>query len=149
MRYFFILVTIASFVIACSSSGTEEKKDSAKVCKNDVNPNGSSELAQLMRSMAAWTDTVKHHVHQTTPPLPINFSRIHLLTKTDSTIDKKLFDQFADIYTQKVNDFIATDPKLDIREKKYNEMVSTCVSCHENFCHGPIKRIKKLFLITL
>lgn len=151
MKKAILLLTIVVLVFACSSSGEKDKKDSATSCKRSLNPNGDSQLALLMREMATWTDSCKSAVmmKKENPAEPTELINIHTLQKTDSTIDIKLFNACADVYLQKVRSFKALGIDLDSRADAYNEMVHACVSCHENFCGGPIKRIQKLMLPKL
>lgn len=146
----YILLLIPFGFIACVSSTDEDKNDSVSSCKTkSLNPNGDSELAVLMRQMAASTDSVKQDLlnHKTVRPFP-DFSAILTAKKTDESIDKNIFTPLAQNYLDRVKDFSGTKPTGGEMEM-YNEMVTACINCHKNFCGGPIKRIQKLYIPQL
>lgn len=135
---------------ACNNSPeaktiAEEPKDSA-ACAKPVNPNGESELALLMRDMAATTQSIKDSMEKkgVLPVYPEKFGKIFFATKTDSTIDKELFNGLADGYLRNLKYFYGAADKE--KTTAYNAMVNSCVACHENFCGGPLKRIRKLII---
>ena len=132
---------------SCAGENKKASEDSAAACQtNSLNPNGDSELAILMREFAAHTDSVKQDLlnHRTPRPQPANLSHILTAKKTDETIDKQVFDPLARAYIAGVEYFYASKPEEQV--DNYNAMVNACINCHQNFCGGPIKRIKKLLL---
>lgn len=66
-------------------------------------------------------------------------------TPTDKTVKGPAFEAFAMNYQQALNEFIETNDMVMAKEK-YNNLVSTCISCHQSYCPGPVKTIKKLYL---
>jgi hypothetical protein len=146
-----VIGAVIAVVVLFSCNGDDEKipADSAAACKtNSLNPNGDSELALLMRELAAFTDSVKQDLlHNRTPrPKPENLSTILTAKKTDEHIDRSIYDPFARSYIANVEFFYDSKPEDQI--ENYNAMVKMCISCHENFCGGPIKRIQKLLIPT-
>jgi hypothetical protein len=143
-----LVVAVVAVVVLFSCNGDDEKKaaDSVAACKPGLNPNGDSELALLMRELAAFTDSVKQDIlnNREPRPQPVNLSTILTAKKTDEQIDKSVYDPLARAYIANVEFFYTSKP--EDRVENYNIMVSTCISCHENFCGGPIKRIQKLFI---
>lgn len=148
-----VILFLLIAVFSCNNESEKKSDDSVKTtksgssCSNDpVNPNGSSELAILMRQMAAITDSVKTDLmnHREARPMLENISTILTAKKTDKNIDKNIFNPFAEIYLARINDFYGAKPEQ--KTEQFNNMVNACISCHQNFCGGPIKRIKKLFI---
>jgi hypothetical protein len=136
------LYTIGALLMAsCSSTNTSQES-----CKKDgdLNPNGSSELALLMRKMAshlaANRDALKAGKAFIIPPTEI----ANLLTaqKTDETLDTTIFNAYARIYQQKTKELISAPDSLKI--EKHNNLVSTCRDCHSSFCPGPMVVINQL-----
>lgn len=155
VKLFIILIFIG--IVSCNINNGKNPGESVPIgdsgasCKSkSLNPNGDSELAILMREMAAITDSLKSDMehHREIRSMPENLSTILTAKKTDETIDKNIFTPLAQDYLDRVKDFYAA-PINDARAEKYNDMVRACVGCHENFCGGPIKRIKKLYILTL
>ena len=144
----FITVT-ALFIILSSScrNNSEEHQadDNKKDCVNPdaVNPNGSSELAILMREMTVFSQLLNESIlRDSFIPLPDNFKTIHTAIPTDSTVKGTIFNGHAELYLNSL-DVLYKGEKSD-RINNFNNMITTCISCHENFCRGPIKRITKL-----
>jgi hypothetical protein len=149
---FFSFISAGASIISCSDQKTGPEKtvpaDSLKVCKKDdpINPNGSSELAILMREMTALTDSVNHRLLSGRPigPYPEKFEAILTARPTDSTINEPVFMGFANNYLDKLKGLYANE-KGDLIPP-FNTLVNSCITCHENFCQGPIKRIRKMVL---
>ena len=51
------------------------------------------------------------------------------------------FESFARYYI-KMNEDVYSEPSIE----NYNSLVESCVACHQEFCPGPIKTIKKLHI---
>lgn len=141
-----VAIAIIAGLIACNGGDEKKATDSAAACKTSLNPNGDSELALLMRELAAFTDSVKQDLlnHREPRLKPADLSTILTAKKTDENIDKNIYDPFARSYIASVEFFYESKPEDRVRN--YNDMVNVCISCHQNFCGGPIKRIQKLFI---
>lgn len=150
MRYIALFIFSLIIFISCNGSGEGEQKDSAKTActTKPLNPNGDSELALLMRAMAAFTDSTKQDLlnNRSIDPKPENFKTILTAKKTDESIDNSVFAPLASNYLARVDDFYAASPEN--KKEAFNDMVNSCIGCHQNFCHGPIKRIQKLLLVA-
>lgn len=145
----FIVAGTVLLLFSCGSgeTGQAAATDSA-VCAalQPLNPNGDSELALLMREMVNTTQGIKDSLEKKAalPAYPEHFGKIFFAKKTDTTLNKDLFNGLADNYIRSLKYFYGAGEKEKI--KAYNGMVSACVTCHENFCGGPLKRIKKFIL---
>lgn len=147
MKILFSVICFSVLLAACGDDAEVGKKDSATACKtNSLNPNGDSELAILMREFAAYTDSVKSDLqsNRESRPKPENLSKILTAKKTDENIDNSVFIPFAQSYIANVENFYTVEKSE--RVNAYNGMVNMCISCHQHFCGGPIKRIEKLFI---
>jgi hypothetical protein len=132
--------------ISCANDGSKTKTDTLASCKKSLNPNGDSELAILMREFAAYTDSVKSDLknNREPRPKPANLSKILTAKKTDENLDNSVFIPFAQSYIANVENFYTVEKSE--RVNAYNGMVNMCITCHQHFCGGPIKRIEKLYL---
>ncbi len=146
-----LLISIIScllFVAGCGEEETVQNADSAKqaCAPKPVNPNGDSELAILMREMANWTDSCKATIvsGRIIPAKPEKLNTLHTAKRTDETIDVSLFNSMASLYQSKVSEFEKSNSAN--KTEMFNAMVGACVSCHENFCQGPLVRINKMLI---
>lgn len=146
---FFLLVLLCS----CSDSAEKTYTDdsSAKTClqPDAINPNGTSELAALMRQMAEHTEQIKIKIGKEEPldAFPESFRKIHTATPTDSTVHNPIFNSFATHYISSLEKlYISAGTE---RTNTFNAMVNSCISCHNAFCKGPVKRINKMFLFPI
>lgn len=134
-----IFLSIAT-VICCLYLGCTSKETKS------LNPNGDSELALLMRKMASQTEFIKTTLYnkESIGAYPSDYERMLTATPTDSTLDRSLFNGLATDYLSKLKLFYSSPDTLQM--KNFNVMVNSCISCHRNFCNGPLKRIKKMLI---
>jgi hypothetical protein len=140
IKYLLSLIIIVS-CLACNQN--KEKLSNASCKKTDLNPNGDSELALLMRAMTAHTDSNATLLRAGS--LPINYpdlKKILTATPTDSSLDRTVFNGFAGSYLQAIDAFNAASTSEKI--KAHNQILQNCQSCHEQFCRGPLKKIAKM-----
>jgi hypothetical protein len=106
-------------------------------------PNKDSELAILMRDVVENTEKVKNQiVNGEEIDFFIEFEKLHTAIPTDSEVrDDGRFTSFADYYIFTVKELINSE---EDKTSLYNNMIQACISCHEQICPGPVKRIKKL-----
>ncbi len=133
-----MLSSLALLLVAMScnrGSSSEEKTPMAK----------ESELALLMREMFAEGMSLKMSVMTGEEIEGLNrFEKIHDAIPTDHDVSGPLFDAFADAY---INSIRLLEEADSSSVKYFNSMVDNCMSCHTEFCPGPKKRIKKLYII--
>lgn len=146
MKVFAFVIIVSLAIFSCGENKETASEDSVKKCAmpSTVNPNGDSELALLMREMADWTDSCKAAIvsGREVPSAPSGLNTLHSAKRTDPNIDANVFASMASLYQSRVTEFqAATDAN---RVQLFNSMVQGCVSCHENFCHGPLVRINKM-----
>lgn len=68
-------------------------------------------------------------------------------TPTNADVTGPVFNGFAQNYQNSVDEFLAAKD-ISLAKVAYNNLVASCVSCHTEFCPGPIKTIKKLKVKT-
>lgn len=127
---------MAVALASCGPKGNGE-------CKKPLNPNGDSELALLMRQMATVTEAWKTEVQTGKLSTTLDISTIKTAKPTDGTVSGNSFNGFADAYTASVTNFLKPD---SVSVYRFNLMVDQCMSCHADFCPGPMKRIEKMYL---
>lgn len=67
------------------------------------------------------------------------FLEFHKLEPTDSTVLVEVFYQHNEDFKAAYENLLRNSDKAS-----YNAMLTECVNCHQDFCPGPIKRIRKL-----
>ena len=143
----FYLLLMAS-VISCQ----QKKECSTDVKQRPVNPNGDpstssgqgSELALLMRDMFTESDSLKQLVLESKQLSGLRkYQEIHSAIPTDPEITGPVFEAFAKNYIESIKALEASDSAAVFN---FNHMVDQCMNCHTEFCPGPKKRIKKLYI---
>lgn len=139
------LLVCGAFIMACNKTKTENKEEK-KENKTSLNPNGDSELAIVMRLMMDHGKDLKKQIESSTPitPYPEKIKTITTATPTDGMIeDRDVFNGFAGFYLSTLDSVYLKN--VDVKTQ-FNHMVTSCVNCHENYCHGPIPAIKTLYI---
>lgn len=130
-------------VLGCFAFETPERSIAADV--QELAP--PSELALLMRAMAAHADSVKAAIARDAklPPYPSEIKALFTATPTkDMHIDPISYPAFGKDYQIKV-DLLYKAAKKD-RSRAYNALVQSCANCHGTHCPGPLMRIKKMYV---
>ncbi|MCF8277933.1 MAG: hypothetical protein K9J17_14460 [Flavobacteriales bacterium] len=135
------ILAAASFLLLSTLIGCEQKE-----CKRQkpLNPNGDSELALLMRDMFEESDSLKQLVIEGRQLSGLKkYKDIHSAVPTDATVRGPVFDAFAKNYIESIKALEAAD---SVSVFRFNKMVDQCMNCHTEFCPGPKKRIKQLYI---
>ena len=134
-----MLLLVLSVLVGCSQ---QEEKPTPE--KRPINPNGDSELALLMRDMFDESDSLKQLVLEGKQLSGLQkFEDIHSAIPTDPDASGPVFEAFAKNYIESIKVLEASDSKAVFN---FNHMVDQCMNCHTEFCPGPKKRIKKLYI---
>ncbi len=137
------LLLLSTFLIGCQSDQKIKERNSAKT-KHPINPNGDSELALLMRDMFEESDSLKQLVADGKSLTGLKkYKDIHSAVPTDPAVKGPVFEAFAQAYVASINELESADSASIF---KFNSMVDKCMNCHTEFCPGPKKRIKKLYI---
>ncbi len=102
-------------------------------------------MAMAMRLMYDQLSILKNHVenNDAKAAAEVGFPLFHLLEPTDKNV---LDDQFflnADNFYAAAKAFKEKPADLGAA---YNTLQKSCISCHQSYCPGPIRRINKLNL---
>jgi len=105
-----------------------------------------SQLAKLMERMHLDMKNYREKVvaQKNIPDLSKKWKKIYTAQPTDESVKGEKFDTYADHFFQKYDELLTAQENQ--RKTAYNNLVTNCVSCHESFCPGPIKSIKKLYI---
>jgi hypothetical protein len=112
---------------------------------SDINPNGASELAVLMRTMQSELGKAKEAIENgaSFPTMYPRFKKMRCAWPTAAADRNQQFDTMAQVYLAQVK---ALDEKPADLHTAFNNVITGCVSCHEISCAGPIEAIEKLRL---
>jgi len=141
-RYPVVALILLAIVAGAARSGDAPVTGAAQ----ELTP--PSELALLMRAMAAHADSVKTGLargDKQLPPYPQSISKLLTATPTkDMHIDPITFPTFSKDYQAKVKALHKAARKD--RSAAYNALVQSCANCHSTHCPGPMMRIKKMYV---
>lgn len=142
----FIYIFSLLLITSCSNS----KKECETI---EINPNGESELALLMRDLHDNTHEIKKtlFLNDSTTQINLsvelfnkfkyNYSAIRTAKPTESNLrEDGIYNGYADLYINSAEKFLKENSK-----KNYNSMVNNCIQCHKHFCLGAISKINKLY----
>lgn len=137
----FILFLVGFMLNSCNTASNE------KDCAKPLNPNGDSELALLMRDMAKHleTESVRLKNGEIQGDYPFSFEKIRNAKPSDPKSISGNFDEFAMMYLAALKDYHKSNAGRSAITT-YNNLVKSCVNCHQNECPGPIKKIEKNYI---
>ncbi len=138
-RYTVLLLLVA--MAGCFA----RQSDPAPLATQD--PDDASELALLMRAMAAHLDSVKATMARgdDLPAYPVEFAKLFTATPTEGMhIDPITYPTFGKDYLMKL-DMLYTGAEAD-HPRLYNALVQSCANCHGTHCPGPLMRIRKMYV---
>jgi hypothetical protein len=136
LRYTTLLLLLLGFT-SCKPDAPIQK---------DINPNGSSELALLMRHMFDDGMQMRADIMEgKKATTAIDHAKIHTAAATQpEETETPTYKTFAAAYEAAVGDLNAA-PAGEQRGP-YTHVVNTCIQCHQSFCTGPIRKIRKMEL---
>lgn len=142
---------MTSFFFSCSESNPQTEKSevkqisSADVEVSEINPNGDSELALLMRDMFDNAEGIKQDIISGEGTISKDYirelARMHTAEPTDEGVQNEEFIAFGNLLIVQAN--ILHETK-EGQAAAFNSLVDRCIDCHHSFCPGPIKKITKL-----
>jgi len=106
-----------------------------------------SELALLMKEIHE--DAKKWRAELEAGEQPRDSLKIYedLVTSTPTKAEVKgpVFKSFASMYQARLDSLFHAG-ELEMARGAYNNLISSCVDCHGEYCPGPIPTIKKLYI---
>ncbi len=150
----FFLLTLLAFCIYSCSETKEKAKESPKEIHNieDVSkvmnqrfPNERSELAILMRDMLEDLKTEKQLLTEGKTSKIAWSEKYGSITTAKPTDQKHTgpdFKAFGTSFLTQLKAYENATKKNQI--KRYNNVITSCMSCHKRHCPGPMMVIRKL-----
>lgn len=104
----------------------------------------TSELAQMMEEMYVFHDSLKQRIIIGDELLPMSYEldKIHSAVMSENFERDDNFKTFAKVFESYQAQLYRVS-KDSIKEV-YNQVIGTCIACHQTSCTGPIPRIQKL-----
>jgi hypothetical protein len=131
--------------IASQSAQNIAPTDSAASCAQAtiMDPNQAKPMALMMRQMVINADSMKQRIlrNETLDSLQFRFIKFYLVEPTDPNVLEPNFFEKSRLHQAAYMEMFK-HPKEQV--KYYNLMIASCVSCHKDYCSGPLKRINKL-----
>jgi hypothetical protein len=132
---------------SCKQVGKTEEEVSKKEDSNVFKMYQMSEMAALMEQMYVDNMRIKNAIldkETNMGDFPEVHKRIFVAKLTDQT-DRDVF------FETEAQKFITIEEKFykskeEDLKANFNEIVNSCIACHEKKCGGPIVRIKKLYI---
>lgn len=141
------LCLIAAVAAACGLQSENGEETAAEEKQSEMVMAEVSELAALMKEIHAdaknWRTALLEG--KTVSADPEIYSRLTESEPTNKNVEGPVFEGLSQHYQSKLSAFLAAS-EIDLAKKEYNNLVSACVQCHQNYCHGPIPTIEKLYL---
>jgi hypothetical protein len=139
---FCILLSIA--IVACNDS--EKPKESAQEeCKKETikDPNDPKPMALMMRTMANNCDSMRLEINAGKTVDSVKYPLMPFWTAepTDSANLVELFYNNASEFEIAYRTLMSNK---EHQKENYTAVINSCVNCHNSFCSGPLRRIKKL-----
>lgn len=126
---------------------TVSQDSSTESCENPegtvMDPNQTKPMALMMRTMVKNAQLMKDQIvkGEVLDSLKYPFVKFYLVEPTDPGVLEPAFFENARLFQQAYLDLFRHP---DEQVKYYNLVVGKCINCHENYCSGPLKRIRKL-----
>jgi hypothetical protein len=163
MRYtiiFAVMLAGWALLYSCGDSGTPETgkhsgehhvaDDSAAACEAPsgqtiMDPNNPKPMALMMRQLAANADSMKQQIlrGEKLDSLKYPFIRFYLAEPTDPSVLEPQFYENARLFQEAYHELFRHSSD---QVTYHNLVISKCIGCHENYCSGPLKRIRKLLI---
>lgn len=145
-RIYLILISLFLWA-ACSqqSADRETEQEKEQVKKTDNNKamvHKDSELAAWMKEMHSQLFVVKEALEkgeQVPDSINWDWEAIYKAQRSNDDARGETFNGMARAFLVEMQKSIEQN---DV--EAYNHAVRSCVNCHENYCPGPIPKIKKL-----
>ena len=136
-----ILIAVALLMFSCAS---EVKKENI-VIRKGKSPK-KSEMADLMLLMYDLNAANKNLILEGKKPkeFPNEFLKIHTAKLTDPSVRKLEFKAYSNHYLENLRKIF--EPDKDSLKSKHNNIINSCIACHQTTCLGPIPKIKKLLI---
>jgi hypothetical protein len=126
-----------------SKSLLDTSEDCAKPTKY---PNQDKPMALMMRQMADDAQKMKDKVEagEQIDANEFPLIRFHLVEPTDPDVLQPQFYENARLFQQAHKAMMSVPANK--QKEMYTAYINQCINCHQTYCSGPLKRIRKLVL---
>lgn len=144
----YTLVVVFAFAIGLMACGGEEKKPTEEKVGDIVvtNPNGMSEMSIIMEE---WYQVLLKYSKQLRDNYEISSFEtirqkdIYKAKTSKEGVHGEQFNNFVENFFYNFNE-IENTISYGEQVAQFNLAVTSCINCHQQYCHGPIERIQKL-----
>lgn len=121
------------------------KSDSSCTSETIMDPNNPKPMALMMRALVKNASEMKEKlkVGETLDTAKYPLVRFWLVEPTDPNVLEPQFFENARLFSESYKKLLAA-PDNALQVKAYNAVIGMCINCHESYCSGPLKRIRKL-----
>ena len=98
-------------------------------------------MRELYDSLAVYRTQIRAG-EQATPNFLNRISELHSASMTDSSVRGPAFDSFTLAFIAQADSLTAAGQP---NQERYNNLITSCLNCHQNFCPGPMQKIGKLY----
>lgn len=149
-RLFYTLILLASsFFLSCNSSdktldSSTPNFDDAELVQLTPERN---ELAKLMLIMYAKTEALKTQIKNGKGVIDDSYLQdLKKITKVNNGVDKSRFVDFSEYSGLLSEQALLLKNTTPIQPKAYNNLINSCILCHEQFCPKMVPKIEKLLI---
>lgn len=140
-----LLALGGAWIVACNGGKPQEevKKPAQHVV---TNPNGMSEMSLIMEEWYNAMLVMKSRLEAGTlveTAEPIKTAEMATAQTSKQNIHGEMLDGFTESFVLNYQ-AIAKGKTIAEQSRTFNLAVVACINCHEQYCQGPIVRIKKL-----
>jgi hypothetical protein len=145
MKKIILLFCLACALVISCSEPESKKVANDESCEQPAvkDPNEVKPMALMMRTMANYCDTMRIKINngETVDSVAFPLMPFRTAEPTDSSVLGTLFydnaTRFENAYRKLMQDQVN-------QKQNYTAVVAECTHCHNSFCSGPLKRIRKL-----
>lgn len=133
------ILYIASLLLFYNCSNPSTEKSSQII----IDPNPTSEMAQLMRDMTLKLEGIKTAIenNEVLDKNQLDFALIHNQKATDSSFVKPHIKPMSESFAYAIEQY-----NKEPNSSNYSTIINNCLSCHQLSCPGPVVRINQLKL---
>ena len=133
------IIHIVSLLLFYNCSNPTSEKSSQII----IDPNPTSEMAQLMRDMTLKLEGIKTAIenNEVLDENQLDFALIHNQKATDSSFVKPHIKPMSESFAYAIEQF-----NNEPNSSNYSTIINNCLSCHQLSCPGPVVRINQLKL---
>ncbi len=156
------VIIAAILIVACNNNNSTNGKASqvasqdtmVKVDTADAScsstttryPNNDKPMALMMRQMADNAQKMKNKIEagELIDSTSFPFIRFYLVEPTDPNVLQPQFFENARMFQEAYKNLV--NAPITKQKEMYTLYINQCINCHQTYCSGPLKRIRKLVI---